>query len=154
LSKSPTTVQVDMSALIGAIGSGAAALSQLVIIILILGVGAAATWSGLIHLVVFVIAGLLTGLRLAQLFAGGEESFYKKNAKAIRIATIVLGSISAVVTGVIFASILYGTITAISAYGSVVAGVEVWIVVILGAVAFIGHLVNSCVACCCNGDAE
>merc|ERR1712176_1265036 len=115
--------------------------------ILILGVGAAASWSGLIYLVVFLIAGLLTGLRLAQLFAGGEESFYKKNAKAIRIATIVLGSISAVVTGVIFASLLYNIINAIS----VVAGsVKVWIVVILGAVAFIGHLVNSCVACCCN----
>jgi len=146
-----------MSALIAAMGVGTAAIAQMVLMVMVLGLKASVTWIGVVHLVMFLIALVLLGLRIAQICAGGEGSFYKNNVKCIRIATIVLGSVLALLMGIIFALTIHQVIKILNLNKTHNMGISMtgsYILVVVGAFALIGHLVNTSVACCNadNGD--
>ena len=92
----------------------------------------------------------LTGLRVAQILARGEDCFYKRNANRIRTTTLVLGSILTMISGLVLTGGVYIMITEHDA----IDHVRAWVGLLLLTVSFVGHLINCVVACCCNGEKD
>ncbi|XP_063686370.1 uncharacterized protein LOC134820076 [Bolinopsis microptera] len=196
-SQSCFIVEKMMSALIGAVGVGVAAVAQLIITILILGGKADKTWAGIFYTLLFAIATTLLVFRLGQICCGGVASFYTENSKIIRISTISLGLVACIGTLVLLSlhikdlinttghvNDFYESLSGMSPsqnrtnilndtfvvdidyevkinykiyldlpYGVIILYTDMyWAMIVLGAIALPGHVVNTAIACFCNGD--
>ena len=108
-------------------------------------------WAIIIFYLVMLLSTCgLTGLRVAQIQARGEDCFYKRNVNRIRTTTLVLGSILTMISGLVLAGGIYSMITEYDA----IDHVRAWVGLLLLTASFVGHLINSVVACRCNGDLE
>ena len=105
-------------------------------------------WANIFYLVMLLLSCGLTGLRVAQILARREDSFYKRNANRIRTTTLVFESILTAISGLLLAGVFNVMITENDA----IDNPRAWVVLFLMTVSFFGHLINCVVACCCNGD--
>ncbi|XP_063686524.1 uncharacterized protein LOC134820233 [Bolinopsis microptera] len=159
--------------LVGAACVVVATISQLAILVLLYLAKTKTGWLFPTYIGTLTLSTFLMILRIFQVLSNRgilkQDNFYKRNAEVIRFTTILIGVLTVLASSVILGVFVYISylfyleeehdVLHSYTYGygvtlevGVMEHVTVLTITVLGGVSVLGHVINTCLACCCHGD--